>query len=77
MSNYPAGAKNDPRAPYNEQLTRRVNFNINIVCDIDKSIDIPENIRDYSSYEYDLRSEIVELLENQGFLVSEIVIVNE
>lgn len=77
MSNYPAGAKNDPRAPYNEPLTRKVNFNISIVCDIDKSVDIPEDIKDYSSYEYDLRSDIVKLLENQGFLVSEIIITNE
>ena len=40
MSNYPPGAANDPRAPYNEPLTKYIKVIAEVTVDIGTMVDV-------------------------------------
>ena len=78
MSNYPMGAKDDPRAPYNEPLNEDVDFNVSVICDITKTISMPnDGSGDDNEVKYKLSNEVREELEKQNFNVSEIIVIKE
>lgn len=62
MSNYPLGAENDPRAPYNQEpkrVKRTVGVSITLSADIE--VEIPENALDPIQAAKDYIADYVEL----------------
>ena len=77
MSNYPAGAKDDPRAPYDEPLLLEEDFNVSVCCDIGVTAEVPEGTTDFSEVEDRIKKDVSNLLEKQNFVVYEVIITHE
>ena len=78
MSNYPPGAANDPRAPYNESLTKYAKVRAEVTVDIGTMIDVFVEVDEdgYPDME-DLREAVIEVLcnkfiNNSGDVLSDI-----
>ena len=78
MSNYPAGAANDPNAPYNEPLTKYAKIRAEVTVDIGTMVDVFVEVDedDYPDME-DLREAVIEVLcnkfiNNSGDVLSDI-----
>ena len=78
MSNYPPGAANDLRAPYNEPLTKYAKVRAEVTVDIGTMIDVFVEVDEdgYPDME-DLRNAIIEVLcdkfiNNSGDVLSDI-----
>lgn len=56
MNNYPSGAANDPRAPYNESLKKQVKVEVSI--DLGTMVDVEVNCEDGYVDEEDLYWEV-------------------
>ena len=66
MSNYPLGAVNDPRAPYNELLTKYAKIRAEVTVDIGTMVDVFVEVDEdgYPDME-DLREAVIEVLCNK------------
>lgn len=66
MSNYPPGAANDPRAPYNEPLTKYAKIRAEVTVDIGTMVDVFVEVDEdgYPDME-DLRNAVIEVLGNK------------
>ena len=78
MSNYPAGAANDPNAPYNEPLTKYAKIRAEVTVDIGTMVDVFVEVDEdgYPDME-DLREAVIEVLcnkfiNNSGDVLSDI-----
>ena len=75
FDNYPAGAANDPRAPYNEPLARNVRVEVGVelgtMVDIEVVGDLSENIMQEL-----VRDKIIEKLniDNEDIVLNNIII---
>lgn len=78
MSNYPAGAKDDPRAPYNEDLTEEREFYANIIISLPVKIDALPRVNDSVLIEQikaDISKELLKL--NETINIDNITIIKE
>lgn len=66
MSNYPPGAANDPRAPYNEPLTKYAKIVAEVSVDIGTMVDVYVELDEdgYPDME-ELREAVVQVLLNK------------
>ena len=78
MSNYPAGAANDPNAPYNEPLTKYAKIRAEVTVDIGTMVDVFVEVDEdgYPDME-NLREAVIEVLcnkfiNNSGDVLSDI-----
>lgn len=78
MSNYPAGAKDDPRAPYNEDLTEEREFYASIIISLPVKIDALPRVNDSVLIEQikaDISKELLKL--NETINIDNITIIKE
>lgn len=78
MSNYPAGAKDDPRAPYNEDLTEEREFYASIIISLPVKIDALPRVKDDVLIEEIKTSISKELLKfNNDINIDNITVIKE
>lgn len=78
MSNYPAGAKDDPKAPYNEDLTEERDFYTSVIISLPVKIDALPIVNDSVLIEQikaDISKELLKL--NEDISIDNIIVIRE